>query len=210
MLNVLQNQIMKIHQKFQDYIIYSQTYSLKNAPIYIKILSIFYKILGRKLFSKLLVTTKDCNLCSSCVKKCPNQAMELRLKNPRRNNKCKGCLLCVYNCPNQAYVMPLSTIVGTILLLFLPYDKFIRNLLPFQFSSIPILVDMLISLILWSIGYIVIIYLYRKITFLISSIPVVKKMMRNPNFEKIYRSTNPINIFPILVSKNFKPEKQDI
>ena len=190
-------------RKIQDYVFESQTYSLKNAPVYIKILSVFYKILGRKLFAKLLVTTYDCTLCNHCLNECPNKAIEIHLKNLRKNNKCKGCLLCAATCPHQAYVMPLSAIISTVLLLFLPYDEFIRGLLPFQFSSVPMLINILISFILWSVGYVITIYLFRKITFVLSTLPFVKKLMNNAYIKKIYRAIHPVCIFPVIVTENY-------
>ncbi len=195
---------MNIRKKLNKYIIESQTYSLKNAPVYIKILTILYKLLGRKFVAKLFITSKRCDSCMRCVKLCPNEAIHFRLNSPRRNNRCQGCLLCVYVCPNQAIELPLSMLIGAFLLLFLPYDDYIKQLFSLQFSSMPAFPDMLISLLLWSVGYIIIIFLFGKISFLFSAVPIIKKFRDTDFVKQIYKKIHPVRIFPIIVPKKLQ------
>ena len=181
----------------------SQTYSLKNAPIYIKLLAFIYKLLGRKFVAKLFITSKECTGCMLCSKTCPNQAINFRLNNPRRNNRCKGCLLCVYLCPNHAIELPLSILIGAFLLLFLPYDAFFKQLLSLHFSSIPKFLDMLVSFLLWSICYVVVIFIFGKISFLFSTLPIVKIFRETSFIKKIYCKIHPVRIFPIILPPGY-------
>ena len=192
---------MNLPKRIQRYIIESQTYSFKNGPNYLKILAFLYKLLGRKFLAKLFVTSDSCTGCKQCLKMCPNQAIDFRLHNPRRNNKCKGCLLCVYLCPNQAIILPMSTLIVGFLFLFLPYDEYIKELFSLQFSSISIFLDTLLSLFLWSIGYIVFVFIFGKISFLFSVLPVVKKARRNQYVSQIFQKIHPINVFPVILPK---------
>jgi len=166
---------MKIYQRIKNYILKNQTYNLKNAPGYLKVLGLIYQMMGRKLVAGMLVATGECNSCQDCLQKCPYQAFELKFNTPRRTNKCNGCLLCVPACPNLAFVMPISSVVGTILLLFLPYDQYILNLLNYPFPHVSWLINNLMSLLLWSIGYVIAIFIFRKISFLVFTIPFIKK-----------------------------------
>ena len=190
---------MALTKRLQKYIIESQTYSLKNAPFYLKLLAFLYKILGRKALARLFVTSDKCKGCKICQKSCPNMAIVFRLNNPRRNNKCKGCLLCVYNCPNQAIELPLSILIGAFLLIFLPYDEFIKELFSLQFSSKSVFLDTLISLFLWSFCYLVVIFIFGKMSFIFSTIPIVKKIRGTKFVKRIYRRIHPIRIFPIIL-----------
>ncbi len=193
---------MNLPKRLQRYIIESQTYSFKKAPAYVKVMAFLYKLVGRKFLAKLFVTSDSCIGCKQCLTMCPNQAIDFRFHNPRRNSKCKGCLLCVYLCPNQAIILPLSTLIGGFLLLFLPYDAFIKELFSLQFSSLSMFLDTLLSLLLWSVGYIVCIFIFGKISFLFSTLPIVKKVRRNQYVAQIYRKIHPINVFPVILPKN--------
>lgn len=192
---------MKIPKRVQSYIIETQTYSFKEGPAYMRVLAFIYKLLGRKLLARLLITTNDCKTCKVCSKICPHQAIEYVFNNPLRNKKCKGCLMCVYHCPNRAIELPLSILVGAFLFLFIPYEKIILNLLPFDLPSIPYVLDLLLSLVLWSIGYVITIYIFRKLSFLISTLPFSKKIKENPFIKNIHQKIHPLHVFPVLVRK---------
>lgn len=192
---------MKIPKRVQRYIIETQTYSFKEGPVYMKVLAFIYKLLGRKLLARLLITTKDCNTCKGCSKICPQLAIGYVFNNPVRNNKCKGCLMCVYYCPNQAIELPLSILIGAFLFLFIPYEKIILNLLPFDLPTAPYILDLLLSLVLWSIGYLITIYTFRKLSFLISTLPFSKKIRENPFIKNIHQKIHPLRVFPVLVRK---------
>ena len=196
---------MHLPRRIQRYIIESQTYSFKKGPNYLKIVAFLYKLLGRKFLAKLFVTSDNCIGCKQCLKMCPNQAIEFRLHNPRRNGKCKGCLLCSYLCPNQAIILPLSTLIGGFLLLFLPYDAYIKEIFPLQFPPSSILLDSLLSLCLWSIGYIVFVFIFGKVSFLLSVLPVVKKLRRNRYIARINYKIHPLNVFPVILPKENTP-----
>lgn len=191
---------MKIKQNFQESIISSQTLPLKGASIFKKILAFVYKLLGRRLLSRLFVTSKQCTGCKRCLKICPNHAIKFRLNNPLRTNKCKGCLLCIYYCPNRAIELHAGTLFGAFLLIFLPYDEYIKRLLaPYFMPNLSQGWSMLLSLILWSCGYAVVVFVFSKISFLLSTLKIIKKARGIPILKKVNTTIHPASIFPILV-----------
>jgi len=192
---------MKIPQRLQQYIFESQTIPLaKNASFLKKILVIVYKLLGRKIIAKLLISSDRCNGCKVCVDACPNNAIKLRLKNPRRNNRCKGCLFCVYSCPKQAFELPLCSLIGAFLLIFLPYDEWMLKLISFSIASK--IGSMFVSFLLWCIGYAVVVYLFEKVIFLVSTTSVFKKFGAIPSIRKMRNKLHPALIFPIIISRH--------
>ncbi len=185
----------------------TQTYSAKDAPFYVKILTLLYKLLGRKLLAQLFVTSGECKNCRICSMVCPNHAINFRFNTPHRNNQCKGCMLCVYFCPNQAIVLPLITIIGAILLIFLPYDEYVIKLFKLNFSSMSPLLYGIISLILWAICYAGVVVVFNKLSFLFSTMPVIKKMRGTFFIKRFYNTIHPVRIFPIIVPGEFMDHK---
>lgn len=200
---------MKIPRKLQQYIIDTQTVPLNGAPIFIKILAFAYKLLGRKLTAKLLVASNQCNACDVCVKKCPNNAITLWLGNPHRSKKCKGCLYCVYVCPKCAVELPISVLLGSFLLIFLPYDEWIVQLIPSDLiSNLSGVIHSIFLFFLWCIGYAIAVYFFNKIGFLLHMIPFVKKIGAIPFVKKIRYKIHPALIFPIFAPRNLSELKK--
>ncbi|MDD5066619.1 MAG: EFR1 family ferrodoxin [bacterium] len=54
------------------------------------------------LFGKEMRTTKACNLCLVCVKKCPTQNIRLEQKKIKFGRKCTLCVKCFCICPKNA------------------------------------------------------------------------------------------------------------
>lgn len=202
---------MNISNKLQEFQRDSQTLPLQNASSFRKILTFIYKLLGRKVIAKLLISSNKCNGCNRCVNVCPNHAMKIRFKNPRRNRRCKGCLLCVYACPKQAFELPLSSLVGAFLLLFLPYEEWILKLLSFNIPANKMtFAYQTCAFILWCIGYAIAVYVLDKLVFLLSTLPAFKRFGEVPTVKNIRKKLHPALVFPILVPMNRKNENDFI
>jgi len=194
-----------ISQKLQQYQFENQTLPMQHAPVYRKILAFIYQLLGRKLIAKSLVTTSQCDGCKICANVCPNHAISFRLKNPRRNRHCTGCLYCAYSCPKKAFEMPVSSMAGAFLLLFLPYDNWIIKIFSLPVEHVVMSVKyQVISLILWGIGYAIVVFVFEKTVFLLSTMPVFKKLGATPFIKKLRIKIHPGYIFPAIISDRLK------
>jgi ferredoxin len=199
---------IKLLQRLRQFQIESQTLPMDDAPVYRKVLAFIYKLLGRKAIVKSLVCSEKCNGCNLCVKVCPNKALRIRLKNPRRNRRCKGCMVCVYACPEKAFELPFSCLAGAFLLIFLPYDNWIIKLFSLHivqdFMSVKY---QIISFLLWCLGYAVAVFIWEKVVFLLSTLPFMKKFGEIPFIKEIRKIIHPAKIFPIIINNNFEKDK---
>lgn len=175
-----------------------------------KILAFVYKLIGRKTIAKSLVTTSRCTTCDQCKTICPNDALSIKGNTVKRNNKCKGCLLCVYACPEKAFELPVISISGVFLLIFLPYDRWI-----IQIFSLPIVPDMWsikylpISLLLWGIGYALAFAVYKRLLFIFSLIPLFRRAGEKPFIRNLRNKIHPALIFPALIIKKNASNAED-
>ena len=200
----------RIRYKLQQFIINTQTLNLKDAPLFRRILAFIYKLLGRKLIAKSMISSTHCKGCNVCAQACPNHAIKFRLKNPYRNRHCKGCLVCAYRCPQRAIELPLASLVGAFLLIWLPYDKWIMKLFASDvFSNINSFGNSLFLFILWCICYVVVVFVFDKLMFLLSTLAVSKKIAKSPAVKKVRNYIHPGTIFPVLMPRYYQPA-QDI
>jgi len=195
-----------IRNKLQQFIINTQTLNLKNASLFRRILAFIYKLLGRKLIAKSMISATLCKGCSMCAQVCPNHAIKFRLKNPYRNRHCKGCLMCAYRCPQRAVELPLASLVGAFLLIWLPYDEWIIKLFaPGFFSVTKSFGYSLFLFILWCIGYVLVVFVFDKVMFLLSTLAVSKKIAKIPAVKKVRNYIHPGSIFPVLMPRYNQP-----
>jgi Pyruvate/2-oxoacid:ferredoxin oxidoreductase delta subunit len=187
-------------QKLQQFQRDNQTLPLGNTSFFKKIIVLIYKLLGRKIIGRLLISSSQCNSCHRCESVCPNHAIRFTLNNPRRNKKCKGCLLCVHQCPRNAIEIPLVRLFGAFALIFLPFDQWIGKLFSFSFSSMNIK-DQLLSLALWFVGYAIAVVLLEEITFFLNMIPMIKRIGEIPFIKKLRSEIHPALIFPVMLPK---------
>lgn len=198
----------EVLNKLQQFQIESQTKPLKNASLFLKILALIYKLIGRKTIAKSLTTSSNCNGCGICVKICPNNAIKIKRNIIIRSNKCKGCLMCVYSCPTKAFELPVISLIGVFILLFLPYDTWMIKILSINIVSNMMSVKyLLISLILWFIGYAIALIMYREVFFILSTFPIFKKLGKISIVKKMRNKIHPALIFPAIIS--MKRDKQD-
>jgi hypothetical protein len=107
--------------------------------------------------------------------------------------------------------LPLSIIIEALLLIFLPYDDYIKSLFSLNYYlKDSQFMNMLVSLLLWIIGYAVAFYVFYKLSFLISILPFVKKIRAKPFVKKINDYINPLTVFPVLIPKNYVNSNKDV
>ena len=200
---------MKFSQRLQQYALESQTRSMKGASAFTKILSVLYRLLGRKILAKSLVCSNRCDGCGRCVQACPHQALAVSHDNVHRSKKCRGCFLCVYSCPKRAFEMPVVSLVGACLLLFLPFDTWIIKL--FNLGIVPDRLSIkyqFIALFLWGAGYVISVFVFEKIVYLLNMLPICKRMGATPWIRRMRDKINPTVIFPPIVK--IQPRTREI
>lgn len=201
-MNKIKTVILYKLQKFQ---IESQTRSLQNAPAYLRVLAWVYKIMGRKLLAKSLVSSSRCNACDLCVRVCPHQAIQVKQNNPRRKRKCKGCFLCVYSCPEKVFELPVISLVGAVVLLFLPYDKWLIKIFGLDIvRDLKGIISSVLLFVLWCIGYAITVFVFGKLISLLSTFSVFKKLGENRFANKVRKKIHPALIFPAIIYSNSK------
>lgn len=181
---------------------------MKGASAFTKILTVLYRLLGRKILAKSLVCSHRCDGCGRCVQACPHHALTVLHHNAHRDKKCRGCLLCVYSCPQRAFEMPVVSLVGACVLLFLPFDAWIISL--FHLNIVPDRMSVkyqLIALFLWGVGYVIAVFVFEKIVYLASMLPISKRIGALPWIQKSRNKINPAVIFPAIVP--FRPRSSE-
>jgi len=194
-----------ITNKLRQIQLESQTFSLKNAPLYIKILAFVYKVIGRRTLAKSLVTSLDCNLCNTCVKYCPNKAIAIKNKNIIRNKQCKGCLICVYSCPKKTFYLPVINLAGIFILIFLPYEKWLFKLFNIDIATNYFSIKYIaLNLGFWTLGYVISIFIFMKIMHYINNSNIFKIIENKSSLKKIRNKIHPAQIFPVIIPANYK------
>lgn len=194
---------MGIRRKIFEFQRDNITLPMDRAPVLRKIFAFIYKLLGRKNVVKLMLSSSRCDSCGRCVRACPNRAIAKRLNSYIRNRRCKGCMVCVAQCPRSAFEIPLFRIFVAIALLFLPFDDWLIRLF-----SIPVdpgakdPVNLLLSLLIWSVGYATAVFLADRIMVLLSAIPLVKKIGEIPAVRKLRDMVHPATIYPVIIPVN--------
>jgi len=61
-----------------------------------------------------------------------------------------------------------------------------------------------VSFLLWCVGYAVVVYLFEKIIFLVSTTSVFKRFGAIPSIRKMRNELHPTLIFPIIISRHSK------
>ncbi len=193
---------MKLSPRLQQFILDTQTLPQTGAPTYQKVLALVYQLLGRKLIAKLMITSNRCNHCNVCAKVCPNHAIKFWFKNPRRSRHCKGCLWCVYSCPQRAFELPISRLLVAFLLIFLPFGEWIITIFSLNFiGKMPYAGRELFTFLLWCVGYTISAYIMGKIEFLLTTLPIVKRIGAFPSIQNLRNQIHPGLIFPIYLPK---------
>jgi len=106
--------------------------------------------------------------------------------------------------------LPLASLVGAFLLIWLPYDKWIMKLFVSDvFSNTNSFGYSLFLFILWCICYVVVVFVFDKLMFLLSALAVSKKIAKIPAVKKVRNYIHPGSIFPVLMPRYYQ-QAQDI
>lgn len=89
------------------------------API-----SILYYFIGRYFLAKTFYASDLCNLCYTCVEKCPVNAIKIIDNHPFWTLKCESCMKCMNNCPEKA-IETSHGLIAIYLLIYLLIGNFI-------------------------------------------------------------------------------------
>jgi len=65
-------------------------------------ISYLEKNYGSAYFGKSLRANQNCNLCSLCIQKCPNQNISIAGDSLNFGDQCLWCMRCIYSCPSKA------------------------------------------------------------------------------------------------------------
>lgn len=117
----------------------------------------------------------------------------------------------MYSCPKQAFELPMSSLAGAFILLFLPYDEWILKLISYDIPANKMTFTYQTgAFILWCIGYAIAVFVLDKLVFGLSTLHVFKKIGEISFVKKIRNKLHPALIFPILVPMNRKSENDFI
>jgi Pyruvate/2-oxoacid:ferredoxin oxidoreductase delta subunit len=61
-----------------------------------------YYLVGRFLFAKSFIASRDCDACGACVAQCPTRALQLVDGRPYWTWRCESCMRCMNRCPRRA------------------------------------------------------------------------------------------------------------
>jgi ferredoxin len=81
------------------------------API-----AILYYLVGRFVFAKTFIASRDCNNCNLCINECPIKAIKKINQRPFWTYKCESCMHCMNNCPQRAIQTAHGFIAGVLFL----------------------------------------------------------------------------------------------
>ena len=169
-------------------------------------ISIGYMIYGKEGLAKLFFTNLHCNGCRLCADNCPNSAILMRGKNQKRpfwTFHCESCMRCMAFCPEKAIEIhqPLAYFIFQIssLGVFFIVLKITRIHLGINFQY----TDSLILRLIHYAYYLAIWFLYSKLVFWLTHIPVINQIFNYTTLTVFYRRYRE----PTTNLKNFKNRK---
>jgi len=71
-----------------------------------------YYLIGRFVFAKSFIASKECNNCNICIEKCPVNAIKTIDSRCYWTYKCESCMQCMNNCPQRAIETAHGFIIG--------------------------------------------------------------------------------------------------
>jgi ferredoxin len=80
-------------------------------------LALGYYFVGRYLFAKSFVASRDCDGCGICTQQCPVQAIQIIDGRPFWSHRCESCMRCMNLCPRRAVETAHGAVIGFLLLL---------------------------------------------------------------------------------------------
>jgi ferredoxin/flavodoxin len=137
-----------------------------------------FTVFGRRLLGKIYIADQKCTQCKKCVQSCPAGAVKLRFNQPRWNYQCQACQRCINLCPQTAIQTSWLRPVIIVGLCFLPYYNWAKALWgAWMPSGLNHFLSFGLSIIIWSIGYLVAFYLVDKVIFFLETVPPLRKVI---------------------------------
>jgi len=140
--------------------------------ILISPIAVGYYLIGRFVFAKSFIASKDCSRCDLCIKKCPVNAIKIVDNRCFWTHKCESCMQCMNICPQRSietvhgFIFGISYLIYAVILVWLYKLLSIENLAHHYFAegvSKPLLLifDSVIYLLLLILGYRIMHFLLR-------------------------------------------------
>ncbi|KAA3660995.1 MAG: hypothetical protein DWQ04_17800 [Chloroflexi bacterium] len=140
--------------------------------ILISPIAIGYYLIGRFVFAKSFIASKDCTRCDLCVKKCPVNAIKIVDNRCFWTHKCESCMQCMNICPQRSietvhgFIFGISYLVYAVFLVWLYKLLSIENLANLYFAegisnSFLFIFDSVVFLFLLFLGYRIMHFLLR-------------------------------------------------
>lgn len=127
--------------------------------------ALLYYIVGRFVFAKSFIASKDCTHCNLCVEKCPVNAIKIVDQRCYWTYKCESCMKCMNICPHRAietahgFVIGISFFISFIVLTGIYNLLNIKQFISMFFSSgIKEIVHFIFE---WSIFLLLFFFFYR-------------------------------------------------
>lgn len=152
----------KVYSAFKDII-----QDLLISPI-----AVGYYFIGRFVFAKSFIASKDCTHCDLCVKKCPVNAIKIVDNRCYWTHKCESCMQCMNICPQRSietvhgFLFGISYLVYGVVLVWLYKMLGIEAAVNLYFSEgvsklFLMILDSVVFLLLLFLGYRIMHFLLR-------------------------------------------------
>jgi len=153
-------------------------------------ISVAYLIYGKEGLAKLFFVNHRCNGCGVCADHCPSAAILMKGKKQKRpfwTYRCESCMRCMAFCPEKAievhqpaafFIFQLSSLSAFLIIL-----KFTGNYLGINFQYD----DSLLFKLMHYAYYLGVWFLYSKLIFCLSHIPVINRILNYTTLTVFYR-----------------------
>jgi ferredoxin len=88
-------------------------------------IAVGYYFIGRFVFAKSFIASRDCTQCKLCVERCPVNAIKIIDNRCYWTYKCESCMQCMNICPHRAietahgFIIGISYLIYTVILVWL-------------------------------------------------------------------------------------------
>ncbi len=156
----------KIFSNQRDFLAYRDLIQ----DILISPIALGYYLIGRFALAKSFYASADCDLCGLCLKQCPVKAIKMHDSRPFWTFKCESCMSCMNNCPKRAIETAHGLIIIVSILSSVGLSILLQHVLQLEIKS------MFISLTIWSVIFIGLIWLFYYIQHLLLRYRVLSKL----------------------------------
>ncbi|HDP68072.1 MAG TPA: (4Fe-4S)-binding protein [Candidatus Marinimicrobia bacterium] len=153
-------------------------------------ISFGYMVYGKEGLAKLFFVNRRCNGCGLCADYCPNSAIKMIGKKqpyPFWTFHCESCMRCMAFCPEKAIEVqqPLAFVMFRLSLLTV-FFYFLRSVITYLGIEVQIGDSFWIRIVHYGY-YLTVWYLFSKLLFWLSRIPVINSLFHYTNLTSVYR-----------------------